>query len=530
MAGPLHGAGQLEALGRRGLEAMRAGRPAEAEAAFAQIVSANPKEHRAWHMLAVIALNATRAHEAVGFAQRALQHDRRNPTYLNTLGIAAAECGTFDEAIAHFRRALREKPGFVDAAYNLGKALFKIDDLEGARAAYARALAYDPRHPGLRKNLAQALRGLGALDEAIALLEQASTESPGDEHVLVQLAGAHRERSGTDAALAFYRTAIDRLPASALLRACYGGLLLSRGEWRAGWSRYLLRDLVPRAGPPPEWGSLPHDLAGTRACLVAEQGLGDVLFFCRFAPELGRRGAALVIECQAKLVPLLRRSPLFDEVRPADAAGPGTELRLFVGDLPAISGTETTPPPLPLAALPERLAHCRATLARHGDGPFIGVTWRAGVDRREPEFGRRLDALYKAVDLDALASALAGVPGTFISLQRRPRPEETARLAQRLRRPVADLSALNEDLEDMAALLVALDDYVGVSNTNMHLAAGLGKTARVLVPYPPESRWMDAGDASPWFPGFTVYRQSAARSWDEAMARLRGDLLARERP
>ena len=59
----------------------------------------------------------------------------------------------------------------------------------------------------------------------------------------------------------------------------------------------------------------------------------------------------------------------------------------------------------------------------------------------------------------------------------------------------------------MLALLALLDDYVGVSNTNMHLRAGVNRTAKVLVPAPPEWRWMAEGKESPWFPGFTVYRQ-----------------------
>jgi hypothetical protein len=85
---------------------------------------------------------------------------------------------------------------------------------------------------------------------------------------------------------------------------------------------------------------------------------------------------------------------------------------------------------------------------------------------------------------------------------------------------------VNEDLEEMLALLAALDEYLGVSNTNMHLRAGSGKTARVLVPWPAEWRWMAAGDASPWFPGFRVYRQQADGDWNAALTRLRGDLAA----
>jgi len=46
------------------------------------------------------------------------------------------------------------------------------------------------------------------------------------------------------------------------------------------------------------------------------------------------------------------------------------------------------------------------------------------------------------------------------------------------------------------------------------------------VPRPAEWRWMAAGDGSPWFPGFRIYRQGFDGNWDKALDRLRGDLLA----
>src|SRR5262249_8493309 len=87
-----------------------------------------------------------------------------------------------------------------------------------------------------------------------------------------------------------------------------------------------------------------------------------------------------------------------------------------------------------------------------------------------------------------------------------------------------DLSALNENLEDIAAVLSLIDEYVGVSNTNIHMRAGLRKTARVLVPFPAEFRWMDAGGDSPWFPRFPIYRQGADRDWHGVLDLLRKDL------
>jgi len=78
---------------------------------------------------------------------------------------------------------------------------------------------------------------------------------------------------------------------------------------------------------------------------------------------------------------------------------------------------------------------------------------------------------------------------------------------------------------DTLPVLAALDEYVGVSNTNVHLLAGIAKTARVLVPYPGEWRWMRRPGSSPWFPGFELYRQPQSRDWTGALEKLRADLF-----
>ena len=118
------------------------------------------------------------------------------------------------------------------------------------------------------------------------------------------------------------------------------------------------------------------------------------------------------------------------------------------------------------------------------------------------------------------------MPGTLIVLQRNPRPAELDRLSSRAPGRMADFSMLNDDLEGMLALLAQIDEYVGVSNTNTHLYAGVGGRGRVLVANDVEFRWMARGAASPWFPGFKVYRPGSNGDWPEVFERVLRDLGA----
>ena len=94
---------------------------------------------------------------------------------------------------------------------------------------------------------------------------------------------------------------------------------------------------------------------------------------------------------------------------------------------------------------------------------------------------------------------------------------------QAVARPVLDLSAYNDDIENLLALSGLLDWYVGVSNTMTHLRAAAGGSSDVLVPLPTEFRWMNRGDSYPWFPKNTIYRQQSDGSWKTS-----SDSLARK--
>ena len=53
-----------------------------------------------------------------------------------------------------------------------------------------------------------------------------------------------------------------------------------------------------------------------------------------------------------------------------------------------------------------------------------------------------------------------------------------------------------------------------------------GRTAGVLLPNPPEFRWMAAGAESPWLPGTTIHRQGSDADWGRALADLARELEA----
>jgi Tfp pilus assembly protein PilF len=508
---------------RSALAALEAGDLATAETMFREVTARDPRQGEAWHVLAQIACRSGRAAEGLSFARQAHALSRRDAEVLNTLGVACGELGRLDEAAQWLRRALKQRPDYADAHYNLGKALAKLGRPAESERALRRALALAPQRLDVANNLGCVLERGGAVEEALALFERALRESPHDEILALNVGTALWAAHGADATGEHYARFLAAHPDSALLHYVFALNLLARGRWREGWREYhWRRRLAGMRLPERPLEALPADLSAKAVLLRGEQGLGDELFFLRFAPLLRRRGASVGFEGSPKLAGLLGAHPLLDRIREPD-------LTLHVGDLPALLGTEETPPPFPLEADAGRIARWRERLAAAGPPPYIGVTWRAGTaPGSQPEFSsREIDALHKEVPHSLLAAAFEGVACTVLLLQRHPGPGEAGAFARHSRRPSCDLTGLNDDLAEMAAVLALIDDYVAVSNTNVHLRAGYGLSSRVVVPFPSEFRWMDSGSASPWFPGHRVYRQAASKKWDGALEQLTSDLRAR---
>jgi tetratricopeptide (TPR) repeat protein len=476
--------------------------------------------------------------------------------------------GKPDAALAGVQRALRLRPGWGDALTLRGNILLEQLLFAEALDSYALALQGGANPRALESGRARALLGLGRRGEAEAAWKVVLERDPGSVEALEQLLQiytaerrfdeldvvcargvavtanasifkifqgfANWTRGRHEAALACYRDAgrmAEGVDAEMFHEANKNEAmaLFMLGRLHEGWQRYRWRqDRAALRAQHPSLAAEPSAIATApvplRIRIHAEQGLGDDLFFLRFAPALRARGHRLSCLTYPKLAPLLRaRADLFEEVGELGAAGTmPCDVELQSSDLALASG-EGAAPPLALAVDEARRGVLQARLRSFGPPPYIGVTWRAGAASVDGRW--RGATLYKLVPVSDFGEALRALPGSVVVLQRQPEAAEHAAFLRALESDALDLSAVNDDLGDALALLSLLDEYVGVSNTNMHLLAGLGGgRARVLVQEPAEWRWGISGETSPWFPAFKLYRQASDRSWNEALRSVRADL------
>lgn len=463
------------------------GRMDDAERAFKAALGANRTHADAGRNMAHLYWTTGRPFDALRQYDEHLSHHPDDAASLNGKGVILADEGRFAEASEVLEKALAVQPDFPDALANLGNALCMRHMPEQACEYLARAVELDPGCVDTITNFGHALRQCGRLDEAIDTYEMGLSDDP-------------------DSLEANFGAAVTEL---------------SRGRFADGWRYYMTRDSMRARAAAFDRDPLPQDLAGRRVLVVGDQGLGDELFFLRFMPQLRKRLAWTAYLPDPRLIPMLERAGIAKSIVGDEAEAGSFDLRLSVGDLPFLLGmTERDPIPeaFTVPVLADRRRQIEENLRDLGPPPYIGITWRAGTPNR-----KRL--LFKEAPIEKFAEALRDAPGTVLALQRHPESGEIRALADHLGRDVHDLTKLNEDLEGMLALMAVIDDYVCVSNTNVHMRAAAGRPCRVLTPNPPEFRSMAQGDESPWSPGTRLYRQGTDGGWDQAFETLKRDLL-----
>jgi len=521
--------GQPDALNLLGIACQRHGHVDDAIAALSQAAKAAPRNADIHNNLGVVLASLARHAEAAASFEAASRLNPRDHQIRANLGRAYAALERWGKAVEQFGLARRGDPRDVDLLVDMARACGMTGDIAEAERCCRAAIEAAPARPGPHKELAVILRKGGRRDEALAQIEFALAAQPESPRFHVDRGLLLSELARYDDAVAAFDRALALDPDFADAR--YGRALVNLllGRFGAAWADYrsreslrdpAVRDSAAAAGREFHRTPLPADLAGRHVTIVRDQGLGDEIFFLRFVPALAGRKAEITYRPDSRLAGMIERAGLVDRVSAFGGPAIGADYTGAVADLPYLLGAGDNDPPPPsirLPALPDKVAAMRARLAACGSGPYIGVTWRAGTVGSDR-------ALRKEVPLDGLAAALAGVPGTLVALQRSPPAGEIDALARAAGRPVHDLSALNPDLEAMLALSGLLDLYVTVSNTNLHLRVAQGRTCHVLVPAPPEFRWMAQGGESPWFPASPLYRQQADGDWGPALAALKRDL------
>ena len=416
------------------------------------------------------------------------------------------QAGRLDEAERLFRQVLAVNPRHADTLHLLGVIAYQTGRHDLAADMIRKAIAINPREASLHSNLGNLFKEQGRLDEAVACYRRAIELKPDFSEALNNLGNALRAQKQLDEAFTSYRRALELRPDDPEAHYNLAMALLARGDMPAGWEEHEWRWKTPQLArsrrdfAQPQWRG---EAAEGRTLLIhAEQGLGDTLQFCRYAPLAAAGGLRVILEVQKPLMRLLGSLSGVDRLVAQGEATPQFDLHCPTLSMPLALGTTimTIPGDVPyLRADTAQVAAWRTRLAAlENRGPRIGLVW-AGNPRKHllaaAAIGRQRSIA------PAQLGPLFELPGLhFFSLQK-DGPAAPADF------PLTDFMSEMEDFADTAALIDNLDLIISVDTATAHLAAALGKPVWLMNCFDPCWRWLVGRRDSPWYPGLHLYRQ-----------------------
>ena len=438
-------------------------------------------------------------------------------TFVQQLRLAAQahRAGRLEEAIASYLKLLAVRPYHAELHNNLGVALRLAGKLEASVCHHRLSLGAEPDNPALHSNLGNALRAANRLDEAVKHHFQSITLNRDYGEGFFNLALCLRDLGRLDEAVGCFGRALALNPDNRRARVELAIALLMRGELAAGFANYEARKRLPDTPTPefdqPAWDGGP--LAGKRILLYPEQGLSDVLLFVRFARELKRRGATVVVLCQALLKELLGAVDYIDEVVAEGEPLPSFDLHASMVSLPHLCRVDFDA--LPGEAYLQPPAGSRIKLGRIEKAKLrIGIYW-AGTPGRSQDRQRSVPFahfLELAGDRELLVFSVQG--GVH---QKDIQQFGAGGLVHDVGRGIFDFA-------EAATALSQLDLLISIDAPIAHLAAAMGLKTWVLLPSTADWRWQLGGPRAPWYPTARLFRQPRPGDWDPVFADVKAAL------
>ena len=182
----------------------RAGRRAQAERLYREILSVDPDHVDSLQLLGVLANDAGKHDEAVELIGKALKNEPTHAVAHHNLGNALLGLERTDEAITAYQVALQLQPGCAATHFNLGNAWLRAGRAEEAVGAFHQALAIQSDYPRASHNLGNALYGLGRWAAAVEAYRKALELEPDQVDTANNLANALNRLGCPEQALVFY--------------------------------------------------------------------------------------------------------------------------------------------------------------------------------------------------------------------------------------------------------------------------------------------------------------------------------------
>ena len=254
-----------------------------------------------------------------------------------------------------------------------------------------------------------------------------------------------------------------------------------------------------------------QNLNGKRILLWCEQGVGDTIMWASRLSLVASQAKHCILECQPKLVPLLKRSFPDVEVKAENRSldqqrndfdyhlPMGSLYKNFVKELSSNNKTDAY-----LVPDPSRVEYWKKRLKSLGNGPYIGISWKSA--NISSSRAKNYASITKLCPIITISNV------TFINLQYCDFKEDLNIIKNECGVNVHNFDDLDHfnNIDDVAALCSALNMVVSTKTTVPLISAAVGTLTKL-------ANWKQ----SPWNnillnphgPSINIFERNTWETW-----------------
>ena len=448
-----------------------------------------PDDPTAFAGLGAAMLGKENLDQAILFLEKSIAIKPEQPAALSNLSFALEKKDRLQEALEKANQALLYKPDFADAYNNKGNILLKLERLEETLECYNKALLYGPSKIHIHNPRGVVLQNLNRLEEAIASYDKSIELRP-------------------DVASAYFNKGYIKL----LMGDFEMGWRLSEWRWK-GFAKKLFRGYKK-----PLWLGDPS-IKDKTILIHYEQGLGDIIQFCRYIPMVQALGAKVIVDAPKMLVNILRSLKCDIQVFASGEKLPDFDFYCPIMSLPLAFKTSLKNVPANVPYLFVDGKYQKEVSERLGNkkNPRVGIVWAGSANSKiDSGFWRRRSMPLKLLD------KFFSLPLEFHAVQKEINQTDLDEL-KRIGKIISHQEELT-DFTETAAILNEMDLVISIDTSVAHLAGALGKPVWILIPFAPDYRWMLNMDTNPWYPTAKLFRQKNPGDWDSVIDAIYSEL------
>lgn len=426
-----------------------------------------------------VLIKLKRHEDSLSDYKSALRINPVNSDFYNNMGNLLVELRRFDEALDSFKKSINLKADNADAYSNIGNLFRLLNDFYNAIEYIKKSIEINPKNAEAFNNIANIYKDLGLVDESMAFYEKALELEPNRSEVLWDKSLLH----------------------------------ILKGEYIQGWELYESRLKINSFQDQhydftePRWFGQ-FDIANKKVFVYSEQGLGDVIQFCRYLPLVAVRCSELIVEVPEQLYSIMHSLDCKMTIIIKGELRPQFDCYCAIVSLPYAFKTT-------LSSIPDKVPYLYSDpLKVQNWDKILGLRKRFRVGLVWSGSEQQKNDRNRSIPLERFVSLLH--PDVeYHSLQKEYRTHDIGVLNNH---PVIiqhqdDLM----DFSDTAALIDHMDLIISVCTSVAHVAGAMNKPVWILVNYSSDYRWLLDREDSPWYPSALLFRQKEIGDWTSVL-------------